>query len=237
MLVIGHRGASDAAPENTPEAFELADRLGADGVELDVRVAVDAHGRLELVVHHDPLPADREQLAVLPRLDDVLDACGDRMLVNVEIKNSADDGGHDPTMAVVAPTLATLRSRGPAWRDRILVSSFSMSTIDHCRRIAPDLATAFLTLLVDADTIEQTRDHGHAAVHPHHLGVDAGIVERCHAAGLTVNIWTANEADRIRELADLGVDGACTDVPDVALDVLGRNGESPRLSPRWGTRA
>ena len=37
MLVIGHRGASQAAPENTPEAFRRAREMGADGVELDVR--------------------------------------------------------------------------------------------------------------------------------------------------------------------------------------------------------
>ncbi len=235
MLVIGHRGASAAAEENTPEAFELADRMGADGVELDVRIAADERGRLELVVHHDPLPADRGALGALPRLDTVLDACGDRMLVNVEIKNSDDDGGHDPTMAVVAPTLAALRARGPSWRDRLLISSFSMATIDHCRRVAPELATAFLTMLADDDAIERSRVSGHQAIHPHHLGVDAALVERCHRAGLAVNIWTANDVDRIRELADMGVDGACTDVPDLALDALGRGDEPAALNPRWGT--
>jgi glycerophosphoryl diester phosphodiesterase len=54
MLVIAHRGASAAAPENTPDAFRLADRMGADGVELDVRRTPD--GRL--LVAHDPLPDD-----------------------------------------------------------------------------------------------------------------------------------------------------------------------------------
>ena len=38
MLVLAHRGASRDAPENTPDAFRLADRQGADGVELDVRL-------------------------------------------------------------------------------------------------------------------------------------------------------------------------------------------------------
>ena len=39
----------------------------------------------------------------LATLDEVLDACGDRMLVNVEIKNWPTDAGFDPTMAMVAP--------------------------------------------------------------------------------------------------------------------------------------
>ena len=89
MLVIGHRGASVAAAENTVQAFVLADAMGADGVEMDVRLAPD--GRL--LVKHDPLPTELGDLAGYPELSDVLAACGD-MLVNVEIKNSADEPGH-----------------------------------------------------------------------------------------------------------------------------------------------
>ena len=47
--VFAHRGASGYAPENTLEAFELAVRMGADGVELDVHMTRDG----ELVVAHD----------------------------------------------------------------------------------------------------------------------------------------------------------------------------------------
>ena len=47
--IYGHRGASGYAPENTLEAFELAAKMGADGVELDVHLTKDG----ELVVTHD----------------------------------------------------------------------------------------------------------------------------------------------------------------------------------------
>jgi len=48
-LVLGHRGASADAPENTLAAFRLAMDQGADGVELDVwRCATG-----EAVVAHD----------------------------------------------------------------------------------------------------------------------------------------------------------------------------------------
>lgn len=46
---MGHRGASAYAPENTLEAFELAIKMGADGVELDVHLSRDG----EIVVAHD----------------------------------------------------------------------------------------------------------------------------------------------------------------------------------------
>ena len=49
QLVYAHRGASGTAPENTLEAFDLAVRQGADGVELDVHLSRDG----EMVVTHD----------------------------------------------------------------------------------------------------------------------------------------------------------------------------------------
>lgn len=236
MNVVGHRGASGSRPENTPVAFETADRMGADGVELDVRLAADGHGRNRLVVFHDPLPATQAALDALPGFDEILDACGDRMLVNVEIKNSDADGGYDPTMAVVAPTIAAMRRRGPTWATRWLISSFTMSTIDHCRRIAPDIPTGFLLYEPSDDAISATRRHGHDAIHPWAGAIDHERVAACHRAGLVVNTWTCNDPDRLRELADCGVDGVCTDVPDLALEAVGRAGDR-RLSPRWGTRA
>ncbi|MGI9644847.1 MAG: glycerophosphodiester phosphodiesterase, partial [Ilumatobacteraceae bacterium] len=137
MLIIGHRGASRAAPENTPDAFATADRMGADGVELDVRRSPD--GRL--VVFHDPLPADPGAVGVLPDLATVLDSCGERMLVNVEVKTNDEDAAE-----VVDPTVAELLTRGADVGDRWLVSSFSWAAIERCRAIAPSIPTAYLVM-------------------------------------------------------------------------------------------
>lgn len=229
MLVLGHRGASAATRENTPEAFRLADAMGADGVELDVRRVAD--GRL--LVAHDPLPdaldeVDRLNLATL---DDVLDACGDRMLVNVEIKNWPTDAGFDPTMAMVAPIVEQLRRRGSV--SRWLISSFSWDTLEACRAAAPEIATAWLVSTLSADRIAMTAEAGHTAVNPWEPNVTAEFVRQCHDAGLAVNTWTCNDPVRLVELADLGVDGVCTDVPDVALEALGRAGGPAVVSPSW----
>ncbi|MGM0882869.1 MAG: glycerophosphodiester phosphodiesterase [Bacillota bacterium] len=48
-MILAHRGASGYAPENTMAAFKLAERLGADFIELDVRMSKDGG----LVVIHD----------------------------------------------------------------------------------------------------------------------------------------------------------------------------------------
>lgn len=47
-LIIGHRGASAVAPENTLAAFQRAFADGADGIEFDVRLALDG---VAVVIH------------------------------------------------------------------------------------------------------------------------------------------------------------------------------------------
>jgi glycerophosphoryl diester phosphodiesterase len=220
--VIAHRGASAAYPENTVEAFAAAGRLGADWVELDVRRTVDGL----LAVHHDArlgdgrAIVDMEQSALpasVPDLTAALTAC-DGLGVNVEIKNSPSDPDFDPTAAIVQPTVEAIRS----WGGDVIVSSFDPATIDHVRGVAPDLPTALLTFLLadPADAIDACVRAGHRALHPYDATVTAEVVARCHDAGLLVNVWTVDDPARIRELADFGVDGVVTNVPDVARRAL-----------------
>lgn len=232
MIIVAHRGASAAEQENTPAAFRAADRLGADAVELDVRLAPTRSGGQRLVVHHDPLPDDTEFVDALPSFDEVLEACGERMLVNVEIKNSELEGGHDPTMAMVAPTIAAMRRVDGGDPGRWLVSSFSPETVAYVRLVAPEIATALLCYPLDAATIDAARQAGHRAVHPYGPLVDEAGVEVAHRAGLAVTPWTINEPETIAELRSMGVDGVCTDVPDVAHAVLGRSGVADP-APQW----
>ena len=51
--VVGHRGNSAHAPENTLESFDQAVALGVDALEFDIRLTADG----EVVVHHDPTVA------------------------------------------------------------------------------------------------------------------------------------------------------------------------------------
>lgn len=229
MLVIAHRGASAAARENTLEAFHTAADQGADGVELDVRRTADG----TLAVHHDDRLADGRPLLELaraglppevPALADALDACRALGVVNVEIKNWPEDPDFDPSEQLARAVVDLLEARDELDGGRILVSSFHLPTVDRVRALAPGLATGWLLGLVEqpAALIERAAQAGHVAVHPHHAFVDEPFVRLAHAAGLQVNTWTCDDPDRIRGLADLGVDAVITNVPDVALAALGR---------------
>ena len=64
-LIIGHRGASAVAPENTLAAFARAVRDGADGIELDVRLS---HDGVPVVIHDATLPRTRLRKRLVGRL-------------------------------------------------------------------------------------------------------------------------------------------------------------------------
>lgn len=222
-LVIAHRGASAARPENTVEAFRHARQLGADWVELDARRAADgsvwvlhddhlADGRVLATLHPDELPAE------VPSLHEALEAC-EGMGINIEIKNVPIDKDYDPTEVVAARTVELVRELD--LHDRVLVSSFSMDTVDAVRGADGRIETAWLTVHeVDEVALRRVADRGHAAVHPHEMAVDAGAVQRARSVGLRLNTWTTDDPDRIRAQVELGVDGICTNVPDVARQVI-----------------
>jgi glycerophosphoryl diester phosphodiesterase len=64
-LIIGHRGASTVAPENTLSAFARALREGADGIELDVRLSRDGTA---VVIHDATLPRARLRKRFVARM-------------------------------------------------------------------------------------------------------------------------------------------------------------------------
>jgi glycerophosphoryl diester phosphodiesterase len=65
--------------------------------------------------------------------------------------------------------------------------------------------------------IERASSTGHAAIHPWVDRLAHDVVRAAHGRGLAVNTWTCDDPDRLRELIAWGVDGICTNVPDVAI--------------------
>jgi glycerophosphoryl diester phosphodiesterase len=237
-LVFGHRGAKAYAPMNTLAAFELAVAQSADGVELDVHLSKDR----ALVVLHDFTVDNTSdgsgrvkdmtlaQLKALdaggwfgeafkntriPTLDEVFEAVGKKLYINVEIKvETADTEGLE---AAVADCIAQFGLQG-----RVIVSSFDLPVLQRFRNIAPEVAVGFLymTQLPNAKMLTTMHDLRFEALHPHHTLIDAEFMKR--AAGFRVNTWTVNDAARAVELRDLGVDLIISDNPDVILRALGR---------------
>jgi len=214
--------------ENTLDAFAEAKRLGADGVELDVRLTADG----ALAVHHDAeIPglgavaalSVAELPAHVPLLADVLAVC-DGLVVNVEIKNAPQDPGFDPGEAVAALTAAAIEEAG--WSDRVIVSSFQATTLRAVQAADGRLALGALWGFATdpGPALEEAVGAGFRAVHPFVTAATPELVARAHSAGLAVNVWTVNALGDLQAMVELGVDAVITDRVAAALAATGGNG-------------
>lgn len=230
VAVLAHRGSPDPAHgvgENSLEAFERARQLGADGVELDVRLAADG----TLVVCHDALIAGVGPVAEataadlppeVPVLEAALEACGE-MTVNVEIKNLPGEPGFDPTEALSDRVAEVVAGQGRT--GSVVVSSFWPGTLEALRDRHPGVATGLLvTGWPDPSaSVAAAVGFGCRAVHPNLALVSGDLVAAAHDAGLAVATWTVIDRSGVTTARSAGVDTVITDDVALALDLLGRS--------------
>lgn len=245
FLRIGHRGAAALAPENTLAAFRRALELDVDFVEFDVLDLVDgtlvlAHSDDLLEVSHGVaagrvrglrLEELREVAPDLPTFDDALG-----FFASVEVGLHADvkceRHGHEVAAAIGRYGLV----------DRTVASSFSARVLRDLRETEPRLAVG-LTYPEDRHGLTRRRLLG-PLVPPavrllgralprriphwleatganvamlHHGVLSRSAVDRSHAAGAAVWTWTVNDADLLRQVVALGVDGVVSDDPRLFL--------------------
>lgn len=232
-LVIAHRGASAIAPEGTRAAIRAAIRSGADAIELDVQLTRE--GRL-VVFHDDRLERTTEgrgrlaamTYAVLARLDagswfhprftgerillaeEALRLIPRRVPVNLELKRT-----RRPAM-LVSRVLSLLQRA--ARRHRVILSSFDPALL---RRLSGrGLALALICRHDPERAMAQALRLGCRAWHPTRALVTRRRIQRAHAAGLAVHIWTVNDPREARRLARWKVDGLFTDDPGRLLKAL-----------------
>ena len=150
MLILAHRGShSRTQTENTIEAFQDAVAEGADGVELDLRVARDE----EIVIVHDDnlhrVAGDAHAIkeltsdelskiplrngGVIPTLNEVTAAIHAPTVLDLEVKDED-----------VARLLITKLKTSAALRGRTIVSSYHAGVLQDVKRECPDVRTLFL---------------------------------------------------------------------------------------------
>lgn len=230
MIVVGHRGSSSVAPENTLASIEEAIRAGATGIEIDVQLTAD---RVPVIIHDDDLDrttsgtgpvaaVSAQALGALdagawfgtgfvgervPSLDEVLDLLLLRVGVQLllEIKGAWDPEGI---------RLVTDAIEGRALGDRVVPQSFSVTTVAALRTVAPGLRRGLIVPEAEG-ALDRCRDLGATACNPHGrvLAEHPEFVAQAHAAGITVTPWTLNEPEHWARARDLEVDGITTDRP------------------------
>jgi glycerophosphoryl diester phosphodiesterase len=229
-LILGHRGASVSAPDNSLKAYSLAVTANADGIELDVRRTADGAMILHHDAHADPpgrfvdlsFAEIRAAAPEVPTLDEMLAVTGD-LLLDVEIKNSENDPDHDPEHHLADQVVAWIAQH--QLHRRVIVSSFNWDTVSRVRALDPTVPTGQLI----AGLGEMTRDvdavaaSGHQWILPANMMLGNNAHEQiavAHEAGLRVMVWTVDEPDRMIELAAARIDGIITNDPALAHTTL-----------------
>jgi glycerophosphoryl diester phosphodiesterase len=228
-LVFAHRGGGALAPENTMAAFDNGLALGADGIELDVRLSCDG----VVVIHHDrtldrttPLKgavaartADELSRAGIPTLASVLAAYRDARVI-VELKLNQRE--------LAAAAVGVIRDAGAV--DRVCVGSFGYRVLRAVRGLEPAVATSAAREEVRWALYRSKLRWpvGPAAYDGYQVPEFAGptrviserFVQDAHGAGLGVQAWTVDAVADARRLMAWGVDGLITDRPDLIVPIV-----------------
>ena len=212
-LLLGHRGASDHAPENTIEAFDLCLAHGCDGFEFDVRVTQDGVG----IVCHDEnfrgmdiLTSKLAALGPCSTLNEVIHAYASRAFLNVELKvRGAED--------------AVIEFAKRYEAKRVLVSSFLPEVLRTAHSISPTLHLGLIC--ADEDQLREWRNLPVEAVIMNHSLVTHERVKEIHAAGKKAWVWTVNEEEMMRKMLDYKLDAIISDQTERLCRVVLGNGK------------
>ncbi|MBO1330644.1 glycerophosphodiester phosphodiesterase family protein [Streptomyces sp. VRA16 Mangrove soil] len=209
-LVFGHRGARTEEPENTLRSFRRAAELGADGIELDIRVSADGH----LVVIHDAT------------VDRTTDGEGEVASLTLAQLRSLDAGSGEriPTLdeALAAfPGHVQVEIKAPeavqvleSLPERAVLTSFHPEILEDAARRLPAVARGLISHTPGDELLRAAKDLGAAWVCPERTdALTPRFVARCHDAGLLVDAWPAADRELMRLFRGLGVDAVTTDHP------------------------
>jgi glycerophosphoryl diester phosphodiesterase len=220
---VGHKGADAIVTGNTAESFDAAVDLGVDMIELDVLRAKE--GRLIVAHdHHDALvrkPMD---------LTEALDLFLEPPLEEVEIDCDLKLAGREAELA------GALSGRGLV--ERAMVSTMEVESLIKLRTLEPELRLGWTYPKTRRDWTQygwagpalraglsamrrrfpgilekKVPRLGVNAVWAYHQVITPRLVESARKVGVELIAWTVDDLERMRRLADLGVDGICSNDP------------------------
>lgn len=243
MLIIGHRGASAIAPENTMAAFREAIAVGAHGIEFDVRLTRDG---VPVVIHDSTLRrtgglphriADLTWKEVskvdvgswfsgsfvnetVPSLAELFTLFqSNNSTLYLEMKSDSASDQH----ALAEACVRAIDEH--SLKDRVMVECFQLPALKIVKEIDPEIKTVALfepsftnpSVLSDQRIINQAAEVGAAALALHHRLARASLVQKAKAEGLHVAVWTVDDPAWIERARTTGIDALITNDPAAML--------------------
>lgn len=239
QFVIGHRGASRDAPENTLAAFRLAWERGADGIEGDFYLSSD--GRVVCIHDKDTKRVAGEKHIVakttfeklrtldvgawkeekwrgekIPSLEEVLDTVPPQGKIFIELKVGPE---------IIEPMLKIL-AKSSLKSEQIIIISFNAEAIKACEKAAPELRTHWLTSYKKDVRGKWRPSAKQAAQTVHRIGAD-GLGSKAllkfvdkdffqqyeKIEDKEFHVWTVNDLPTARKYQQLGAWSITTDRP------------------------
>jgi glycerophosphoryl diester phosphodiesterase len=242
-LIIAHRGAAAEVPENTLEAFELAWRQGADGIEFDVRLSSDDVP----VVMHDPC-LDRttsgcgrirnHAAKALRRLDagswfnerypskSRPQNVGLRIPLLAEVLEWVQERncrafveikeGGDTYSGIEARVLEAISEARVLQQTTVI--SFDLAALKRCRELNRNVALG-IDFPRPLHALSKARSISAVSIHPHWMFMSPRSVACIHRAGLQVLVWGLDSETPITDVMKSEVDGLMTDCPASAVQL------------------
>ena len=244
-LIIGHRGASAVAPENTLAAFREAIAVGADGIEFDVRLTRDG---VPVVIHDNSL---RRTGGLSQRIADMTWA----ELAKVDVGSWFSGSFANETVPSLAELFTLFQSNNSTLylemkcdspkesaplaeaccrliaehglKQRVMIECFQLPALRVVREIDSDIKTVALfepslspSLLSDQSIINNATDVGAIVLALHHRLARRSLVEKAKAAGMHVAVWTVDDPSWIERARVIGIDALITNDPAKFKNVL-----------------
>lgn len=247
-LILGHRGASAYAPDNTRVSFEMAVEMGADGVETDIHLTKDGipviqhnyeinrnsngKGYVEKMTYDELLQFDfgswkGEEFKgeKILTLDECLEIADKSMsLINLELKQTMNQGA-----PIVEKTLEAVKKY--KMLDRVLISSFDHELLKKVQLQCPEV---LIGALYDESEVKQQNiksivkdapqyvsDLGFDFANPHaDYLIEPGLVEKFNQKGIGVAVWTVDKPYIAQKCVELGVKCIITNKPDIVLKAV-----------------
>ncbi|MEN7546308.1 glycerophosphodiester phosphodiesterase [Rapidithrix thailandica] len=228
-LLVAHRGASFRAPENTLASVELAWKLGAKAVEIDVHLSKDG----KIMVNHDKntqrtgekkllikeaLSNDLRKLDVgsfkhkkykgeqIPFLEEVMATVPEDGKLFIEVKCGPE------VLETLKENIAQSGKQG-----QMVIISFSKKVVTQAKAVLPEVPVYWLRGNYKAHSLEEiiqiVKEHNLDGLDVSYKLVTPAFAERMKQEKIAVFVYTVNDPELAQQLVDNGVQGITTDRP------------------------
>ena len=232
--IVAHRGIPTEAPENTIASFQRAIELGADAIELDVRLTAD---KVPVVYHYFYLQENTsvsgaifdftlEQLrdvkvfcknnpdakvGRISTLSEILEMFGGKIGFEIEIK-----GPEPEAPEIIGGVLNKFKNFWNSFE----ITSYEPALLLSVQKFCPDLIVDLLFPRSESwmklDVVQYQATHhsrlAHArAVHLHPTQLSETVVTALRNQGIEIHAWDVNDEQSLMTVAKFGIPRICTD--------------------------